>query len=575
MVLLPALCLLLPAFAQQTVVQSVRAGQKGVGYTVFSGYRVEPFDVEILGVLENAGPKQSIILGKLTGGPLAQTGVLQGMSGSPVYVDGKLVGAVALAFSFAKESIAGIRPFEEMLEAKSVDRGIRAEAARCLLETCPQLFATSARPELRFGEARLAELATPVSFSGFTQAAIDRFSPQLRQLGLEPRQAVAGGRSSSVPAPPTLRPGSMISVQLVTGDFSIGADGTVTHIEGKRLYAFGHRFVSLGEVEMPFHAAEVLTLLPNLQTSFKISSSGAPLGVITHDYSTAVRGELGRQARMVPVRIQVQAGNRVSNYSLQMVHEAALTPFLLQMTTFSALDATERTLGAVAYVVKQNLQFENAPAVSSTNVYSGEFNTAMQAAQSVAIPVAYAMQSGFPELRIKGVELQLEAFTGRRHWVLEDVYASRRLVRAGEAVELSVVLSQEGRRMIRTVRYRTPQSLAAGPLQLSVSDGPAANLAEFRQLVLTPPKSAALVRRLLEQLRPNTNLYVRVLRSESGYQSQGEDLPAPPPSIAMLFQRSLGQAPVTNPSSKLAELEIPIGGAMVSGAKNVTVEVQE
>jgi hypothetical protein len=558
--------------------RDVRAGQKGTGYTVFSGQKVEPFEVEILGVLENAGPKQSIILAKLTGGPLAHTGVMQGMSGSPVYVQGKLIGAVALAFSFSKDPIAGIRPFEEMLEAKAVDHAPRAAASRCLIELCdPPLYALS-RPDIALGDARLSEIATPVSFSGFTQATLDHFAPQLRKLGLEPRQGVTGGnsqRAANRSAAASLKPGSMISVQLVNGDFSIGADGTVTHIDGKRVYAFGHRFVSMGEVEMPFHTSDVLTLLPNLQTSFKISTSGEFLGTITNDYSTAVRGELGRQARMVPVRIHVKSGARTSRYNLQMVHDAALTPFLLQMTVFSALDATERTIGSVAYAVRQNVQFENAPPVASANVYSGEFNTAMLAAQSGAIPLAYAMQSGFRELRIKDVQVDLEAFTGRKHWIVEDAYASRRTVKPGESVALSVVLSSEGNRALRTVHYRVPSAAQAGALHFTVSDGPATNLTELRNLVFVPPKSASQVQRLLQQLRPNTNVYVRVWRAENAYQSQGEDLPSPPPSVAQLFQRTQGQAALLNPTSKLAELEIAIGDAMVSGNKTVTVDVKE
>lgn len=580
--MMAALLLLLlcfPAIGQQWMpLRDVRAGQKGTGYTVFSGQKVEPFEVEILGILENAGPRQSIILGKLSGGPLAHTGVMQGMSGSPVYINGKLIGAVALAFSFAKDPIAGIRPFEEMLEAKAVDRALRAEAGRCLVERCNEPFYAESRPTVSLGDARLSEIATPVSFSGFTQATLDHFAPRLRKLGLEPRQGVTGGNTrqpaNAKPAAAP-KPGSMISVQLVNGDFSIGADGTVTHLEGNRVYAFGHRFVSMGEVEMPFHTSEVLTLLPNLQTSFKISTSGDFLGTITNDYSTAVRGELGRRARMVPVRIQVKSGNRASSYRMQMVHDSALTPFLLQMVVFSALDATERTVGSVAFRVEQNVQFENAAPVSSSNVYSGEFSTAMLAAQSGAIPLAYAMQSGFPELRIREVQVDLEAFTGRKHWILEDAYASRRSVKPGEAVALSVVLSNEGQRQVRTVTYRVPAAAQPGQLNFSISDGPSTNLIELRNLVFVPPKSAAQVQRLLHQLRPNTNAYVRVWRAENAYQSQGEDLPAPPPSIAQLFQRTQGQAALLNPSSKLAELEIAIGGAMVSGNKIVTVDVKE
>ena len=330
-----------PSFAQAPLgilpVRDVRPGMRGTGYTVFQGTKVEPFEAEILGVLENAGPKQSIILARLSGGPIERTGVLQGMSGSPVYIEGKLVGAVALAFSLAKEPIAGIRPFEEMIAPRAPGPNRR-------------LLAEAAPAPAAWGQAKLPEIVTPVSFSGFTPATIQNFAPQLRALGLEPRQGLTGGGTSppQVGSPASLKPGSMISVQLVSGDMAVGADGTVTHIDGGKIYAFGHRFLSAGPVEMPFAGSEVLTLLPNLEVSFKISTARERLGIITQDYSTAIQGELGRTARTIPVSIGLRGIAGVSEYKMEIVRDAALTPFLLQMVAFSAIDATGNAIFPVA-----------------------------------------------------------------------------------------------------------------------------------------------------------------------------------------------------------------------------------
>src|SRR5207249_4598494 len=202
-----------------------------IGKTVFSGDRVEEFQVEILGVLENIGPNQSLILGRLSGGPLENTGVMQGMSGSPVYVNGKLIGAVAMAFPFAKEPIAGIRPIEEMLRDTQAPPEVTRRAAVSLADQdLTRLFPK--RTEMTAGDMRMIVIATPISFGGFTHAAIEQFAPQLRSLGLEPRQGVtSGGRMDTRMGDRSLlKPGSMISVQLMTGDMSMGADGTVTHI---------------------------------------------------------------------------------------------------------------------------------------------------------------------------------------------------------------------------------------------------------------------------------------------------------------------------------------------------------
>ncbi|MBL8217163.1 MAG: hypothetical protein JNK87_40960 [Bryobacterales bacterium] len=544
--------------------RDLRAGMRGTGYTVFQGTTVEPFQAEILGVLENAGPKQSIILARLSGGPIERTGVLQGMSGSPVYVNGKLIGAVALAFSLAKEPIAGIRPFEEMLTPKAVGASRR-------------LLAEAAPPPIPWGEAKLQEIATPMSFSGFTPATIQNFAPQLRALGLEPRQGLPGG-GTSTPKPgnaASLKPGSMISVQLVSGDMAVGADGTVTHIDGKKIYAFGHRFLSAGPVEMPFASSEVLTLLPNLEVSFKISTARERLGVITQDYSTAIQGELGRTARTIPVSISLRGVVGVSDYKMDIVRDAALTPFLLQMVAFSAIDATERTMGGLSYTVEQTIQFRNAPSYKASNIYSGEFNTPQMAAQSGAIPVSFVMQAGFPDLEIQSISLNIDAQNRKRQAIVEDAFPLRRSVRPGETVPVQVILAAEGKRIVHNVDYKVPVGAQTGTLQFTVTDGPTANLLDLRQQVGLPARQPADVSHLLAALRPNDRAYVRVWRAEAAYSSQGRDLPGPPPSVAGILARSQSGSGIANFTTKLAELVLPGENLMVSGSKTFAVEVKE
>lgn len=560
-----SLCPMLLAQAQTGVfpLRDLRAGMRGSGYTVFQGTAVESFQVEILGVLENAGPKQSVILARLSGGPIERTGVMQGMSGSPVYINGRIIGAVALAFSLAKEPIAGIRPFEEMLTPQAPVPNRRMQAA--------------ASEPIPWGLSKLTEIATPVSFSGFTPATIQQFAPQLRALGLEPRQALSGGGSSTPKAgnPATLKPGSMISVQLVSGDMAVGADGTVTHIDGKKIYAFGHRFLAAGPVEMPFAHSEVLTLLPNLEVSFKISTARERLGVITHDYSTAVQGELGRAARTIPVSISLRGVAGVSDYKMEIVRDPALTPFLLQMVAFSAIDATERTIGGLSYTVDQTIQFRKAPAYKATNIYSGEFNTPQMAAQSGAIPVSFVMQAGFPDLEIQSIQLQIDAQNRKRQAIVEDAFPLRRSVRPGETVPVQVILASEGRRIVHNVNYTVPVGAQTGLLQFTVTDGPTANLLDLRQQVSLPARQPADVSQLLAALRPNDRAYLRVWRAEAAFSSQGRDLPGPPPSIAGILARSQSGSSIPNFTTKLAELVLPGENLMVSGSKTFAVEVKE
>jgi hypothetical protein len=563
--------------------REVRAGMRGVGKTVFSGTRIEEFQVEILGVLENSGPKQSIILARLAGGPLANSGVVQGMSGSPVYIGGKLVGAVAFAFQFAKEPIAGVRPIEEMLRATAQPAPPRRSTVslfeRDLTRPLAQAPAT--------GEGRLVDIATPVAFGGFTRATVETFAPQLRALGLDPRVGIGGGASprpaAQSTAPPL--PGSMISVQLLSGDMNVSADGTVTMVDGKRIYAFGHRFLNIGPAELPFARAEVLTLLPTLSTSFKISAAREWLGAITMDSSTAVAGELGRRAPLVPVSIavnRVKAGAApapLERYQIRMVNDPLLAPLMLQIAAFSAIDATERTVGASTFSIHGRVEFQGGAApVRIENMFSGDSNVPLQVSLAAAAPVAYAMQSGFASLRLKSVDLVIDSTVAKREWQIDQIWASRPVARPGETVELFVSLAgDDGAELKRKVAYQIPPGAPAGPLYFTVADGLVTNMTEFAGTVSAVPRSASQVVTLLNSLRANTRAYVRVWRAEPGFQVQGEDLPDPPPSVAMILGRgataAMGAGLVRN--SKVAELQIGVDNAVVSGSKTLQVEVKE
>jgi SpoIVB peptidase S55 len=503
--------------------KDVRAGQHGIGRTVFSGSRVEEFQVEILGVLENLGPRESIILARLKGGPLENTGVMQGMSGSPVYIDGKLVGAVAMGFPLSKEAIAGIRPIEDMLR-------VDPQPARNIASASPP---PRRRPFVA-GETRLEEIATPVSFSGFTGATLEHFAPQLRELGWDPRQGISGGGAPSdrLGDPHQLEPGSMISVQLLSGDMSVGADGTITAIDGDRVYAFGHRFLAEGPTDLPFARAEVLALLPNLSSSFKISTAREWMGAITADRDTAISGLTGRQAKLIPVEIRVGP----NTYRMRMIQDRVMTPLLAQMAVFSAIDATERSIGSQTFSVRGQFDFAAGP-VRVDDVYSGEVAVAAIASAGVSSPLAYAFQSGFDAMKLEKISLDIGVVEKRGQQQIADLIAPR-TVHPGDEVDLTVVLAGDsGAETSQHVRYRVPVGAPAGPLSFTVSDATSTNLLEFQSMIGTAQRSPQQVLNMLTGFRSNTKAYLRVWRSEPSFTVEGRDLPAPPPSLAMILSR--------------------------------------
>jgi len=565
--------------------KDIRPGMKGIGKTVFSGGKVEDFEVEILGVLDNVGPKQSIILGRLSGGPLADTGVMQGMSGSPIYIDGKLAGALAMAFAFSKAPIAGIRPIEEML-AVGTAPAPKVRRALATLWDGQLAAALPPRDDVLASGGRMVDISTPVSFAGFTRRTIEHFAPQLRGLGLEPTQGMAGGgRPNAGPGSPgSLESGSMITVQLLSGDLSVGADGTVTCIQGDRLYAFGHRFLAVGAAELPFTRSEVLALLPNLSTSFKISAPREWMGTITQDRSVAIAGQLGRRSVTIPVDVLMHrrgpgATATPAAYHFEMVNDSVLSPFLLQMAVFSAIDATERTVGEATFSVSGKVDFHGdiAP-LQLDNMYAGDFNLAAQASLGVASPVAYAMQSGFESLQIKRVSLEIGSFPHKREMQIDQLWSSRREVHPGESVDLYLTLTgDDGAEIGRKISYRVPIGALTGPLQFTAADAAVVNLTEFRQFLSAAPRSASQLLSFLNALRTNTRAYLRVWRAETSYDVAGESLPGAPPSLAMILARSqasLSSAPAIA-NSKVAEFQIDAGDMVVSGSKTIQVEVKE
>ena len=553
--------------------KDLRPGMHATGRTVFAGDKVEDFQVEILGVLENSGPKQSIILARLSGGPLEKTGVMQGMSGSPVYIDGRLVGAVAMAFPFSKEPIAGIRPIEEMVTEQSGGDG-KARAGFSL--SGGNLIASFPKRDLF--DSKLIDIATPVSFSGFSAGTLEHFAPQLRSLGLEPRQGVSGGASTAAkPASGPLQPGSMISVQLASGDLSIGADGTVTHIDGNRIWAFGHRFLSVGRTELPFARASVITLLANLSSSFKISSSGEWLGAITSDHNTAVAGELGRRPRMVPLSIAVNSGGRTSTYRMEIVNDRLLSPLLMQMAMYSALDSTERTLGPSSIALHGTVEFENGPEpVRFDNIYAGDFNTPLLASLATAMPVAYALQNNLDSLSLKRINLVIDSFPQKKQMQIDRVWASKRTVRPGEQVEVTALLSGEnGTELTKKLTYTVPIGAPLGLLYFTVADGSTTNSAEARQFSVTQPRPAVEIVSFLNGLRGNRKGYLRVWRADPAYQIDGHDMPDPPPSVSMILARSQAVPATVSRPSTVAEMEFSAGEVVISGSKTIQVEVKE
>ena len=418
-----------PLAAVRTVmpVKEVKAGMEGIGRTVFTGNTLEEFKVHILGVLENVmGPSRSLILAKLEGGPLATTGVIQGMSGSPVYIDGRLVGAVSYSLGqFPREAIAGITPIDEMVDATGLPErrptGTQARlqlpiSSAALAAVLQQTFGRNSAfaqstADVRFTGmgldqmsgsqlgAMLRPIATPLVMGGFGGDVADLIANGFSANGFTAVSGTTAGgvvTASSVPgAAPPLRPGDPIGVGLVSGDLALGATGTVTDVVGDRVYAFGHPFYNLGPTQFPMTQAFVHVVLPSLMSSSKLASLGALVDAIEQDRATAIAGTLGAGPSMLPIRLALETdrGPR-REFKFSVVRDQLFTPLLTYLSVVNTLKSYEREFGTSSFVVKGRALVDQHDEISFVDLFTGD-SPSIGAASYIAGPIAFLLTNDY------------------------------------------------------------------------------------------------------------------------------------------------------------------------------------
>lgn len=585
----------------------VRPGLHGIGKTVFEGDKVEEFGVEILGILPGRpGPKQSVIIARLTGPRLERTRIFAGMSGSPVYIDGRLLGAIAYAFPFATEPIAGITPIWDMMESlqanapspssslgtarmnamlfeSAKDGGLWSRLLRSLssleeipIEPNPRMSA-SLRP---FSGQQLVPIATPLSITGISPEALERFSPELQKLGFLPVVGISAGAAITPLAPitaETLTPGKSVSVQLMRGDLSIEAIGTVTLRDDKTVYAFGHRLFNLGGVEMPLSEASTIAIVPSVMNSFKVGVTEKLVGTLRQDRSAGVLGVLGESPRMIPLTIQQKKSRGGTHtYRVEMIDNSVLTPLLVNLAVFSVVTGSERSFGDMTVRVRGAIKVRGHEDVLVDGRFSATNEAPVQAALSVALPVSYLLNSGF-EVMLEGIHLEIETLEQRRVGMLDRVWVNRTEVKRGETIELHIYArAEDGREVVERVPIGIPADAPLGKLSIVVGDGNAIQAYDGRPTAasLGSVQSLAQLIRTLNRLRKSDRLYVKLVRSSPGAIVKNEELPALPPSVlATIGSERTAGGYQSIPYTTLKEMELPPGEFVITGQRQVSITV--
>ena len=529
--------------------EQLKAGMRGYGLSdLGDGQGIQRFDVEILGLLRRYAPRQDLILARISGAGLEHRGVIAGMSGSPIYVDGKLIGALAYGWPFSKDPICGITPIQSMLDirqapaappvpiggstgsAVSTSEILSAFASHSFRDHFDKLLAPLRAP----GNESLAALPLPVSFSGAASTG-SLFSRLTEAAGWMTAPAGAGAPSAAAAPPSPLKPGSAVSTVLLSGDMVLAANGTVTWVEGDSVLAFGHPFLSMGPVQMPMAQSEVLTILPSLYRSFKFSGSGPVLGAVTQDRSTGILGTFGSRATMVPVTVRIASEDLpTQTFRFEAVHNSMLTPILTAIAIDNVLTTLEKRTGERTLVWKSSIQTPGRN-VRWDSVFSG-LSAREEAVTSLALLTNYLMANEFRDMTILGVDVEIRHSDRLQNAKIVNVEPRKERLRPGEKVPVWVDLVdfRGGSRRV-VMDLEVPPDTPPGAITVFVGDGSAATAYDL-SLYPSDPQSLDQVLDFLARIRPPNSLNLLAYRRAAGAVVAGEALPALPGSIAAILR---------------------------------------
>jgi len=567
-----------PAAIQKIMpLSEVKAGMKGVAYTVFEGVKPEPMDVEVLGVMRNVnGPKGDIILVRLGGKKAEYTGVVAGMSGSPVYIDGKLVGALAFRIGdFSKEPIGGVTPIEEMLEINALDQSQPADAKSVVPEAKSDATRTSGPGVARFANL-LTPIETPLVFSGFTEDAVQRFAPQFAAAGVVP--VMGAGSVSDEKQPEPIEPGSAVSMVLVRGDMNIAATCTVTYVDPERLLACGHPVLQFGSVDIPMTKARVLATVPSPLNAFKIVNATEQIGSFVQDRHTGILGRFGDQPQMIPVTLRIHGTNKPKEFHYEVLNNSRLTPVAMMSTVFSALQGVNESGEDVTYRMSGKIDVNGYPEVRLQNMFAptdAGLPAALAPAMALGDRFGRIYQNPYGKPKVKGVELDFDMVRERKSAQLESVRTDVTEARPGDDIVIEAVLRPyRGERIVRQIPVKIPTSTPKGTLRILVSDGMTLDRMRGMAGNFGRKLDLATTIALLNKDHSNDRLYVSLMEANPQAMVEDKVMPTLPLSVMNVMDGMRGtQDMIVTGESSVNESSTPLD-YVVSGAQVITVSVK-
>ena len=562
----------------------VKPGMHGVAYTVFEGVKPEPLDVEILGVLKDmAGPQADVILARLHGSKVEYTGVVAGMSGSPVYIDGKLVGAIAYRIGeFSKEPIAGITPASSMLEIDAMDKSA-GEFAKAGSDSARQVASPTSGPGVPAAPAEQSSYAnllkpidTPLVFSGFSPETLRVFGKDFASAGVVP--VMGAGSVSNDKQPEPLEPGSAVSAILVRGDMNIAGTCTVTYIDDTHLLACGHPLLQSGSIDMPMTKARVLATLPSPENSFKIVNTTEPVGAFVQDRRAGIMGRFDRQPQMIPVTLTFRGVSHPKQFHYEVLNNAKVTPAAMMATVFNAIQGMNEYGEDTTYRLDGDIAVLGYPKLTVKDMYApadGSTPTAYGIALALGEHFSRIFENPYETPKIEGVELNFDLIPDRRTARLETARTDVTEARPGDEITIEALLKPyRGESILRQIPVKIPTSVPHGTLHILVSDGETVD----KMHRVTGPMSHHLdlgsTIAMLNKEHSNSDVYVSLLEANPQAMVEDKVMPTLPLSVMNVMDGMRGsQDMVVVGESAVDEAATPVD-YVVTGSQVITLNIK-
>lgn len=576
----------------------VKPGLKGVAYTIFEGDQIEKMDLVVIGVLHNAiGPKQDVILVQLIGEKVERTGVVAGMSGSPVYIDGKLAGALSLKLGiFTKDAIGGVTPIENMLDVE------KSSAAPAVAPTeapsgvpsgtpfGPLTSAALAPPQARVPIPEnfihrtsadtgqfLVPIETPLISSGVYPETLAQFSKDFSAWGMA---AMAGGTSPPSPDDSKIQPGDMVGIDLIRGDLTISPGCTVTTVVSDRILACGHPIFGLGSVAMPLTRGHVLTTLSSSLASTKIMSDGGTIGTLTQDRLPAVMGILGAGPPMIPMEVELLTPAAKKDFHFEVIESPQLTPLLVALATFNGLVANPAYGEGFTLHLNGTITLKDHTPVRLENLFAP-----VDAPMATGIGLAVSVLRSFTRIysnpyelpQVEKINLRVNALSQRRLATIDNAWIEKNEVNPGETVAVKVLLRPyRGAPFIQEIPITIPAQSARGTLQLVVSDADTLNRTVQSLGIASQAQLSGLEEliKLINRERQNDRLYATLFQPTPTLLIEDKEMPnAPVSEINVLDQRQNPGGARLLHQSKAGEWSVEMH-QVIAGDHTLTITVK-